>query len=117
MFFIDTIKNYSNIDDAFFESENFKYDVYFNNESLNDLISDNKEPRLSFIAYNSQKLFKSRQVSELNDLENCIKQTFLTANILSASSLHPLPKRNNLINIVFPQQEVINYFFIEKNLY
>ncbi|RNA17968.1 G-coupled receptor -like protein [Brachionus plicatilis] len=116
-FNINGTNNYSNFDDAYFESNNLKYDVYFNKDLIEDLLSKNTTPRLSFIAYNSQKFFKSSKVSELYQLEDCIKQTFLTFNVLSASSLQYLPPTNDLVNIIFPKQQIeekcstVNYTF------
>ncbi|RNA17969.1 adhesion G- coupled receptor G7 [Brachionus plicatilis] len=112
-------ENSTEIDDELFlDSKSLNYDVYFNKNSIEDLILNNTTPRLSFIAYNSQKLFKSSKVSELYQLEDCIKQTFLTINVLSASSLYNLPPKEGLVNIIFPKQQIektcstVNYSLI-----
>lgn len=111
-FHLDSAKNYSNLDDMFLEAENFKYDVYFNQKLVENLLSNSQTPRLSFIAYKTQKLFKSQNVSKLNELNNCINQNFLTINVLSASIFQNITPTNDLINILFGEQEVSCYLFL-----
>lgn len=99
-------------DEIFLTSSNLSFDVFFNKDPIIDLISNNIQPRLSFIAYNSPKLFKSSNFYNLNQQENCKNKIFLSRNVLSASSIHYLSPKNELINIIFSKQKVRNYFFI-----
>lgn len=100
-------------DEIFLLSSNLSFDVYFNKDPILDLISDNKQPRLSFIAYNSPKLFKSSNLYNLNEEKNCKNKRFLSLNVLSASSIHNLSPKNDLVNLIFSKQKVrkkLSYF-------
>lgn len=102
------LENSTEIDDQIFlNSESFNFDVYFNKDPIINLIYDNISPRLSFIAYNTQKLFKNPRISELSMIENCEEKIFLTINVLSASLSNDLPSMTDLINIIFAKQQVI----------
>ncbi|CAF1096982.1 unnamed protein product, partial [Brachionus calyciflorus] len=55
--------------DYFFGLNGLKYAAFFNKKPLENLINQNKTPRITYVAYSSPKLFSGSNVKSVEDLE------------------------------------------------
>ena len=89
--------------------DGFKYDAYFDKNSILYLIEFGIELKTSFIGHNSAKLF---QAVDSGDDDTCKKSTLVSNNVISAS----IDKKVPLVNLIFTEVSRFTFIYIFNGL-
>ncbi|CAF1044931.1 unnamed protein product [Brachionus calyciflorus] len=95
--------------DSFLALSDFKYASYFNKKKIEELILQNKFPRITFLGYETSKLFSSSTANNTLDETDCSSTRQIGTNVISINPISYLENSDELVSIIYNEQNSEKY--------